>query len=145
MTILEKEIQRAGGPQALAKQLKITIQRLVNWRSRGRVPADMVLNFCRALDWQVSPHELRPDIYPNPYDGLPFDQLATQLPATVEAIKPAQARVFTPFTGGEYIYSEKERERRETERRDRERRDKERRHSERREAERRDHDRRSIA
>ncbi|MBL2607392.1 Cro/Cl family transcriptional regulator, partial [Klebsiella pneumoniae] len=25
------------------------------------------------LDWQVTPHELRPDLYPNPTDGLPKD------------------------------------------------------------------------
>ncbi|MBL1626970.1 Cro/Cl family transcriptional regulator, partial [Klebsiella pneumoniae] len=32
-----------------------------------------VLNACRVLDWQVTPHELRPDLYPNPTDGLPKD------------------------------------------------------------------------
>lgn len=74
MNTLDKEIQNAGGPQALSKQLNISIQRLVNWRHRGRVPADMVLTFCRARHWQVTPHELRPDIYPNPTDGLPADK-----------------------------------------------------------------------
>ncbi|WP_328798448.1 transcriptional regulator [Marinobacter nauticus] len=74
MNTLDNEIQQAGGPQALAKELGITIQRLINWRSRGRVPADMVLTYCRARSWKVTPHELRPDIYPNPTDGLPADK-----------------------------------------------------------------------
>ncbi|WP_417522267.1 transcriptional regulator [Marinobacter sp.] len=74
MNTLNKEIQLAGGPQALAKELGVTIQRLINWRSRGRVPADMVLAYCRARSWQITPHELRPDIYPNPTDGLPADK-----------------------------------------------------------------------
>ncbi|UDL04002.1 helix-turn-helix domain-containing protein [Marinobacter sp. CA1] len=30
-----------------------------------------VLAICEGSRWQVTPHELRPDIYPNPTDGLP--------------------------------------------------------------------------
>ncbi|MCK7542940.1 helix-turn-helix domain-containing protein [Marinobacter bryozoorum] len=71
MDTLSKQIEQAGGPQALSRELNITIQRLINWRNRGRVPADMVLPFCRARGWAVTPHELRPDIYPNSSDGLP--------------------------------------------------------------------------
>lgn len=32
------------------------------------------LVIAKASDWQVTPHELRPDIYPNPTDGLPADE-----------------------------------------------------------------------
>lgn len=35
------------------------------------LPADRVLAVSRATDWKVTPHQLRPDIYPNPTDGLP--------------------------------------------------------------------------
>lgn len=35
------------------------------------VPAERVLAVAAATGWQVTPHELRPDIYPNPCDGLP--------------------------------------------------------------------------
>jgi DNA-binding transcriptional regulator YdaS (Cro superfamily) len=31
-----------------------------------------------ATSWQVSPHDLRPDMYPNPWDGLPVE-LAMQM------------------------------------------------------------------
>jgi len=41
------------------------------WKNRyqGVVPADRVLQIYAATG--VTPHELRPDLYPNPTDGLP--------------------------------------------------------------------------
>ncbi|MHB3528257.1 transcriptional regulator, partial [Klebsiella pneumoniae] len=35
------------------------------------VPANRVIPLCRVLNWSVTPHEMREDIYPNPTDGLP--------------------------------------------------------------------------
>ncbi|EMP2222809.1 TPA: helix-turn-helix domain-containing protein [Enterobacter hormaechei subsp. steigerwaltii] len=42
-----------------------------HWRNRnkGRVPQNRVLSIYYATG--VTPHELRPDLYPNPTDGLP--------------------------------------------------------------------------
>ncbi|ENQ6470147.1 TPA: helix-turn-helix domain-containing protein [Klebsiella pneumoniae] len=40
------------------------------WLS-GQVPANRVIPLCRVLNWSVTPHEMREDIYPNPTDGLP--------------------------------------------------------------------------
>jgi DNA-binding transcriptional regulator YdaS (Cro superfamily) len=57
----------------VARRMNITPQRVSNWRERG-IPNDQVVFFCRAVDWKVTPHELRPDIYPNPTDGLPVDR-----------------------------------------------------------------------
>ncbi|MGL6245682.1 transcriptional regulator [Pseudomonas sp.] len=45
-------------------------QAVYKWLSAG-VPAGRVLAVCEATGWQVTPHVLRPDIYPNPSDGLP--------------------------------------------------------------------------
>lgn len=36
-----------------------------------KVSADYVLKVAEATDWQITPHELRPDLYPHPQDGLP--------------------------------------------------------------------------
>jgi len=36
-----------------------------------RIPADRVLPLASATSWQVTPHDLRPDIYPNPADAIP--------------------------------------------------------------------------
>ncbi|MFV8874715.1 transcriptional regulator [Serratia fonticola] len=41
---------------------------------RNGVANGEVLKVCRALNWLVTPHELRPDLYPNPTDGLPQQQ-----------------------------------------------------------------------
>lgn len=53
----------------------VDAQVVVNWRRRG-LPADRVLTVSRATGWRVTPHDLRPDIYPNPTDGLPPDHAA---------------------------------------------------------------------
>ena len=37
-------------------------------------PADVVIPICAFLDWQITPHELRADIYPNQLDGMPTEQ-----------------------------------------------------------------------
>jgi DNA-binding transcriptional regulator YdaS (Cro superfamily) len=48
---------------------------LIHLWSKGKreLPADRVLAVARATGWRVTPHELRPDLYPNPTDGLPVD------------------------------------------------------------------------
>lgn len=53
---------------ALARLAGVTKQAVSGWR---RIPADRVLAVSRATKWQVTPHAMRPDIYPNPTDGLP--------------------------------------------------------------------------
>lgn len=45
-------------------------QAVYKWRTAG-IPADRVIPVCQATTWQVTPHMLRPDIYPNPDDALP--------------------------------------------------------------------------
>lgn len=34
-------------------------------------PAEYVIPICETVDWRITPHELRPDIYPHPTDGIP--------------------------------------------------------------------------
>lgn len=34
-------------------------------------PAEYVIPIAEALNWEVTPHELRKDLYPHPTDGLP--------------------------------------------------------------------------
>lgn len=70
-TFIDKEIISFGSAGALAKAIGISVQRVINWRARGRIPADMVLEYCSKRHWQVTPHMVRADIYPHPDDGLP--------------------------------------------------------------------------
>lgn len=75
---LEKIVQLVGGQLALAEKLSIenkSIKQAHVWgwlnKTKLGVPAEQVLNLCKSVDWKVTPHQLRPDIYPHPDDGLP--------------------------------------------------------------------------
>lgn len=53
---------------------KVTNSHINNWLTRDKnIPSDWVLPLCESVYWQVTPHELRPDLYPHPEDGLPDD------------------------------------------------------------------------
>lgn len=54
----------------IAKNLGTTSQAVSLWLNH-EVPAHRVLPICKLLDWKITPHEIRSDIYPNPTDGLP--------------------------------------------------------------------------
>lgn len=63
-------ISHFGGVNKTAKAVGVDQPVVSHWIRRG-IPADRVLSVSRATGWQVTPHALRPDIYPNPTDGLP--------------------------------------------------------------------------
>jgi DNA-binding transcriptional regulator YdaS (Cro superfamily) len=69
---VQKKIISCGSQSELARRLGKNSQTVSVW-FRTQVASTEVLNACRVLDWQVTPHELRPDLYPNPTDGLPKD------------------------------------------------------------------------
>lgn len=61
-------VQQIGGVTRLARHLGIAPQAISQWRT---VPADRVLEVAAFAHWRVTPHEIRPDLYPHPDDGLP--------------------------------------------------------------------------
>lgn len=71
MNGLTKAIKTAGTASKLAVMLGIKPMSVSRWKNRyqGTVPADRVLQIYGVTG--VTPHELRPDLYPNPTDGLP--------------------------------------------------------------------------
>lgn len=59
------------GATVIAQRMGIDVsQRVFNWKSRG-VPLDQAVEFCKAVDWKITPHQLYPKNYPNAHDGLP--------------------------------------------------------------------------
>lgn len=72
---LQRAISIAGNPTKLAESIggKTTPSHVYNWLNRDNdgVSPQSVIAVCRAVSFQVTPHQLRPDIYPNPTDGLP--------------------------------------------------------------------------
>lgn len=54
----------------MARALGVSQQVICNWRARG-LPIEWVLRVAAATGFEVTPHDLRPDLYPNPTDALP--------------------------------------------------------------------------
>ncbi|MEQ4782930.1 transcriptional regulator [Enterobacter hormaechei] len=74
MNGLDKAISFAGTASKLAAMLGIKPMSVSRWKNRyqGAVPAERVLPIYILTG--VTPHELRPDLYPNPTDGLPIQE-----------------------------------------------------------------------
>lgn len=75
---LKKIVDILDGQQNLAaalytKEDPITQAHVWKWLNTTKfgIPERHVIKACRCVDFQVTPHELRPDIYPHPHDGLP--------------------------------------------------------------------------
>jgi len=56
-------IERAGGPTAVSGYCGIKKQAPGQWK---KVPAEQVLKIFHGSSGAVTPHEMRPDIYPDP-------------------------------------------------------------------------------
>ena len=66
-----------------AKRLSVSQNMISKWARGERVSAEKVRLVCEAYDWQVTPHELRPDLYPHPQDGLPEHLRVTEVKKAV--------------------------------------------------------------
>jgi DNA-binding transcriptional regulator YdaS (Cro superfamily) len=61
-------VRVAGSKAALARALGVRVESLYSWERSGRVPAERVIQLYRLTG--VTPHALRPDLYPDPCDGV---------------------------------------------------------------------------
>lgn len=69
MKAMTRAISLVGlGP--LAKMVGVSYQALRKFE-RTLVPGERVIPIARATAWRVTPHQLRPDLYPNATDGIP--------------------------------------------------------------------------
>jgi DNA-binding transcriptional regulator YdaS (Cro superfamily) len=64
---------------AAARALGVSGEAVRKWCKNG-VPPERVIEICRSSSWRVTPHLLRPDIYPNPSDALPANVAAVSAP-----------------------------------------------------------------
>ena len=66
---IKEIVNRSGmGIVALSNALGMSRGAVSQWKM---VPSDRVLDVCALLEWRVTPHELRPDLYPNQHDAMP--------------------------------------------------------------------------
>lgn len=68
MTGIELAILRSGSASGLGALIGVSKMAVSLWRRKG-IPTERVLSIYGVTG--VTPHELRPDLYPNPTDGLP--------------------------------------------------------------------------
>ena len=78
---LQKAVDLAGGQAQLARGIrsrmpdsKIGQVHVWGWINTVKIevpPAEAVLAIADFLEYRITPHELRPDLYPNPCDALP--------------------------------------------------------------------------
>ncbi|WP_096221872.1 transcriptional regulator [Escherichia coli] len=67
---IKKKVAEKFSQRELAMLMSTKQQSVSRWFN-SKFPASRVLHLCQLMQWEVVPHELRPDIYPNPTDGLP--------------------------------------------------------------------------
>lgn len=78
-----KEIAKRAGMGVVELSIGMGMSRAAasQW---DEVPHDRVLPLCEFVGWKVTPHEVRPDLYPNPADALP-DQYRCACPMVSRA------------------------------------------------------------
>lgn len=75
---VKEKIVLLANQSEIARRLGTKPQTVHLWFKNG-VPAPKVLSLCECLEWKVTPHEVAPDIYPNPFDGLPNELSVSQV------------------------------------------------------------------
>jgi hypothetical protein len=78
-SIIAEALKKAGGIGAVAKALDMSEEGVRLWRARDNVPANNVLWLSERTDWAFTPHQLAPELYPHPDDGLPPEHRAEQV------------------------------------------------------------------
>lgn len=67
-------IEHLGGPSAVARLRALRSPWSVSKWIRDGLPSEHVLWLARETGWRWSPHQLAPDLYPHPDDGLPEER-----------------------------------------------------------------------
>ncbi|MDP3135930.1 MAG: YdaS family helix-turn-helix protein [Burkholderiaceae bacterium] len=78
---LQQAVDLAGGQAQLGRGIRERIEgskvgqvHVWDWLNSAKMevpPAEVVLAISDFLDYRITPHQLRPDLYPNPLDALP--------------------------------------------------------------------------
>ncbi|MFM0151418.1 Cro/CI family transcriptional regulator [Paraburkholderia sediminicola] len=66
-----RAIDSLGGDSSVARLLNLTAWAVSKWRRR--LPERRVLWLAERTAWKFTPHQLSPELYPHPDDGLPVE------------------------------------------------------------------------
>lgn len=69
-TDIKKKIKRRFTQAEIGFHLRVSQQTVFKWLNK-QVPAERVTSLCELLAWEVTPHEIRPDLHPTPVSGIP--------------------------------------------------------------------------
>ncbi|MDH2066867.1 YdaS family helix-turn-helix protein [Pantoea sp. GD03673] len=70
--VSEQAVRAVGSMSEVSRLFGFnSVQSVANWITNNRVPSERVISLCKLGGWAVTPHQLRPDIYPHPKDGMP--------------------------------------------------------------------------
>lgn len=73
--VTDKAVRSVGSISEVSRRFEFhSVQSVANWIAKNRVPSERVIQLCQWGNWSVTPHQLRPDIYPNVQDGLPTSE-----------------------------------------------------------------------
>jgi len=64
-----RAIEMLGGASAVARLRGVTPWAVSKW-ARAGVPAEQALWLAEQTGWRLTPHDLRPDLYPSPTDAI---------------------------------------------------------------------------
>ncbi|VTM86732.1 Uncharacterized protein conserved in bacteria, prophage-related [Raoultella ornithinolytica] len=74
---VKKKIAEKFSQSELALLLETTQQNISRWLN-AKMPAERVIPICKLMGWEVTPHELRPDLHPTPISGIPEGVIVPQ-------------------------------------------------------------------
>ncbi|EDN6659737.1 helix-turn-helix domain-containing protein [Salmonella enterica subsp. enterica] len=70
--IVKEKIAKFATQRELAVLMKTKQQNISRWIN-SKFPPERVIPFCELMHWEITPHELRPDLHPTPVSGIPGD------------------------------------------------------------------------
>lgn len=75
-TSIQKKMLKVCSQAELGRRMDKRPQTVNGW-FKNKIPGELVVKVARVMEWKVTPHELRPDLYPNPTDALPEKDIAS--------------------------------------------------------------------
>lgn len=69
---LKNKVHSKFSQAELGRRIGLPQQVISRWvNGQQQVPAERIIPLCSLLDWEVTPHEIRPDLHPTPTSGIP--------------------------------------------------------------------------
>ena len=75
LKVAAQAIKSLGGASSVARLRGRPPWAISKWMRNG-IPAEEVLWIAEQTEWEFTPHQLAPALYPHPSDGLPNDRRA---------------------------------------------------------------------